>query len=149
MSFFDLLTEEELEEYSRFPPGSYDKKMNIPLRKEIAKKVEEYLNEIDPDLPPEFKKIYETYPRWKFYMDKNKNTIKRAYGVCRYDDGEYGLHTTSCHIFFTNDTIGGTPISSIETIDDWTDSQKEIIALNNCPGGFFDPLGWMVFVHDE
>ena len=146
MSFLDRLTEEELEEYAKYSPGSYNKEMNIPLRKEIAKKVENFINEIDPDLPSEFKKIYDEFPRWKFYTDKGKNTIMRAYGVCRYDDGEYGLHTASCHIFFTNNTIGGVPLKAIEAIDDWTDSQKEIIAMNNCPGAFFDPLGWMMFV---
>ena len=141
--FTQLLTEEEFSEFMLHPPGKFYENMNIELRTKIAQKMEDFVNKEDHELPEEYRTVYEQYPRWKFYTDKNNGVIKRTFGLCKYDDGTFGMHTYTCFFGFVNETVGGTPVKDLVPIDKWTDEQLLRINLNQNKGLFIDPLAWL------
>ncbi len=144
-NFVSLLTEEEKKEFLEYPPGSYHEKINILLRKEIAKKAENFFNENDDTLPKEFKEIYEKFPRWKFYTDKKYNSIIRIFGLYCYSNETWCAHARSAHLVFTHQT-NDVFLDDLVPIDNWTESHLVTIESNINKGAFIDPLGWCCFI---
>jgi hypothetical protein len=145
MNFISLLTEEEKEEILKYPPGLYHENINIPLRKEIAKKAEKFFNENDDMLTDEFKEIYEKFPRWKFYTDKKNNSAIRIFGLYCYSDGTWCAYACTAHLVFTHQ-INDVFLDDLVPIDNWTELHLVTIESNINKGAFIDPLGWSCFI---
>lgn len=142
------------DELEKNPLGSITEPLSpeqLELRKRIAQEKEELIKDTDwfKKRPKNVKEAYKNYPMWKFYTDKEtKTAVYRVYGVCEYEDGNCGLHVVSAHLLLNNDVIGGVPLDHVEFIDDWSDKQKIKISLCPSPEAFYDPLGWIMLVHD-
>lgn len=121
----------------------------LKVRVGIAEKYCQFFLDNDHDASEEAKQQYRDWPMWCFYRDTSGGNPKRSYGVCTYADGTAGLHTVSCHIAFTNDIIGGTPVSQLTKVDRWTADDLVSIQLNSSPGIFADPLGFMILLHSH
>lgn len=148
--FQNMLTDEEKEDVKKreLLRNVNITDLDLNLRKSIAQKFEQYINQADHTMSDEYKEIYEKYPRWCFYTDKkNKNIVRRAYGVCKYKNGSFGLHMVSCMIGLNNDVIGGVPVDTVEIIDEWQEDQLLKIQLSSRPYAFLDPLGWTHFIN--
>lgn len=116
----------------------------LNMRIEIGKIFWNLMSEMDSSLTEEMKAIYEKYPLWAFYTDEDEVVIKRSFGVGVYENGHPCLHTMTCMIMFTNETVGGTPVENVIRTDRWNADQLDRIKLNNAPGMFCDPLGFLV-----
>lgn len=170
------LTDDERLEFQQNPVGS-DGMENLSaermrLRKSIAEKIwiavkDDATRECDADQ----KKVYEAFPPYRFYTDKDcLSRARRAYGICKYDgekqsknngdseksggiseknigtgDKTYGLHMVSAMMLYCNDVFGGVPVDSVVAVEEWSEEQKQIIRLCPCPSLFFDPCAWIVF----
>jgi hypothetical protein len=118
----------------------------LVLRISAAQKISRLLLANDSSLTPEMRAVYEALPTWAFWEYPDTNIPKRCYGVLTYDDGTIGAHCVTCMLGWTNDTVGGTPASSIRQVARWSDEQKLRIQANNAPGVFCDPLGWLLLL---
>ncbi|RYE17152.1 MAG: hypothetical protein EOP45_16310 [Sphingobacteriaceae bacterium] len=101
------LTDEEKKRIHDFPDAIDLSKELVEERKFLGKKLCQFLFEMDDTLEEKTRKVYEKYPMWCFYEDVDSGMPKRVYGVVWMSDGSYRLHTISCMMLFSNDTIGG------------------------------------------
>lgn len=135
-----ILTDEEKKELARCPVDVTQYMTftieQLRLRQQIADKLCLELNSgKDPTLTSDVAEIYVRFPQSRFYTDRETETsIYRIYGVLVYENGEYGVHVSSCHINWTNDVIGGVPIEDIKMIEQWNSGQLARIQMNNAPG---------------
>lgn len=107
-----------------------------------------YLYETDwmKERPPGVKKAYEDFPPWYFYVTKDGDLPKRVYGFLETGNGEVRAHTISAMAFICNDTIGGSPLDSLERVHKWSDANLQRIAICGHPSVFTDPYGWVEVV---
>jgi len=144
-----VLTSEEVAELKARPVSQAYRDYTedqLVVRIGIAKKYCQYLLEADKAMEDRFRKIYEAYPMWGFY--KTTSLLERVCGVCIGEKDEWRLHTATCHVFWTNRTVGGTPAKDVVRVERWTAEDKEFMLMNNAPGIFLDPLGFLI-VLDE
>jgi hypothetical protein len=138
----------------------------LRMRIQIAQKQHKWLLNADQSMSPEFREIYMTRPMWKFYINAGKTVIKRVYGVCKRMNGTLAMRTVACFIGMTNDknhrggslnrlptpyndTLGGVPVDETVAIDRWEPEHLAYIQLNDAPGMFADPLGFLLAVKNH
>lgn len=116
------LNDEENEIMRQQPNSIYLSNNTIIERKRVAQKLCRWYLEVDNTLDNRTKAIYEQYPMWAFYEDKESKVgiqwlyhitlrvsklPKRVFGVMVMSDGSVNLHTVSCMMMFPNVTLGG------------------------------------------
>jgi hypothetical protein len=84
------------------------------------------------------------YPPCGFYKTTN-NIIKRVFNTF----SEIEMSTVSCLIMCTNITMDGTNVDELIKIDNWNDDDIGRIRLNDNPGIFIDPLGYVLMCSDD
>lgn len=151
MADFKKPSDEELAELKARPPGTNADftARQLQLRRKIAQDMCQNFLDNDETLTPEFRKIYEEWPMWKFYQRKDTKLPRRTYGVAVAKDGATILHTASAMLFWVNYTVGGTLAADLEPVDAWTDEQIDQINACGNPGMFLDPLGFWIALQDN
>jgi hypothetical protein len=159
---FELsLTEDENSELAIRPIGDQSIDFDTPkeiidLRKSIGSKFETFINAVDSKLTDKPREIYNEFPRWKFYTDKDRpTTVRRSYGVCTYlskdgdgdgDDLTYGLHMVTTLLGLVTEVVGGVPTNDTIEVNHWSEEQRATIRLSPAPFLFLDPLAWTLLI---
>lgn len=138
----DELTPDEEERLNEFPTQIYLSDDVIADRQAIGKKVCRFFARIDDTMDERTKKVYEEFPLWCFYEDKETGIPKRVYGVYWMSDGTYRLRTVACLTLFSNDAINGTSPDSLRKVDRWNEEQLLGMTLNKGGYAYSDPLGF-------
>lgn len=138
------LTQEETKSVELHPFGCNTPYLDLNVRKIIAQKLEEYCNTADTTASAEIREIYDKFPRWCFYTDReNIMNMKRVYGVRNSIDKIIVLHTITYHGDTHNITLDTTLSTNLIKVDDWSPEQQENIIRNEKEFGLLlDPLGW-------
>ena len=131
-------------EYTKFTEEQF------ALRLQHAKDICEWFTNVDATMTTEMKAIYQKYPMWCFYTDKeNKVTKKRSFGVSISPSRGEILDTVCAMMLFDNITVGGTEASTLEKVDRWTKDQISHLQMCANPGHFIDPLGFLPVVMEQ
>jgi len=90
-------------------------------------------------MTPEIRAVYEEFPRWKLYGGDG-DCVRRAYGVCQYEDQTFGLHMVTLMLA---DVVSGVPVAEVKMVEEWSQKQLHKIALSSVASqsAFLDPLG--------
>ena len=122
------------------------------VRLALAKKMCQFLLDVDDSLTPEYRSSYERAPMWATYtmLPNGKSHPRRVYGMCTSLDDK-GDEVASAHAvtgfhYFNNDVIGGVPIADLEhnKVDRLYYAD---VMFTKTPGLFMDPLGFIGFLH--
>jgi hypothetical protein len=100
---------------------------------------------------------YVTHPPYMFYteqssIDENKATpVRRLYGICMHEKGEYAAFAVTGLTLFNNVIVGGISLSNMIPLEQWSNIQLSYIksGLVKTPGLFLDPLGFVAFINSS
>src|SRR4051812_35877160 len=80
--------------------------------------------------PLNVQELYNNYPPWKFYTNKDNTTAYRVYGVLEQNDGTLRLATACGMMMMTNLTIGGHDPNDLIPVEKYTESAFEKLKMN-------------------
>lgn len=98
------------------------------------------------DRPKEVQDLYNKYPPWKFYTDKEKTTAYRVYGVLETKDGKLRLATACAMILMTNLTIGGHDPEDLIPVENYTEIIMTKLSMNPNRDDFINATGFIAFI---
>jgi hypothetical protein len=118
---FELTLEEEEEMYAR-PISStpHFTRRQLVTRTAIAEKLNNAIYKDALVNAPEFAYLYKRFPIHKFYTSsKNKHTMRRIFGYCKYDDGTFGAYAISALPTGNARIMDGVPLNVLVPLDEW------------------------------
>lgn len=98
--------------------------------------------------PENVRKLYEKYPPWRFYTNKEGTIPYRVYGVGECDDGTLVLETASGKMMMTNLTVGGCNPEDLIPVKKYEGDAFDILRHNPDYRTFTRPSGWTDFINN-
>lgn len=96
--------------------------------------------------PANVQKLYNQYPPWKFYTNKEQTVAYRVYSIGECEDGTLVLETASAGLAFTNLTVGGCRPGDLIPVKKYTGNVLNTIMYSPDRNTFLSPSGWTHFL---
>ena len=114
----------------------------VKLRQNIAMQMELKAMDMDQSTNNFFRKIYEEFPRWKFYTDSEHKCVFRVYGIHLRNDKKVELKVNEC---CEDGELKVKEIAkeNVQPLLVWNAQHRQRIAKSKHKGLFLDPIAWL------